>query len=306
MKVGRQTEIMEVLPERKIVYLEGLYLGHNLHRVSESLGKTLVYANYISDLDDVIAVKDSDGLFQVPKALKNPDDWRLFQELEAQADVTITSRAYLRRIALRSDRAQNVLMQFETGNEFEKLGEWRLQHGFKSRSPDVAIVGRRLDFIIPESVIQSGRKIIIFTTYEMANSADGKRLEDLGIVLVGSGVEGVEGKSMIDYLATQRGYRTIYMVTGPSVVKILLDAKVLDRLYLTQIHRKISADDPASVKKILHNGKKVSELGDFVLTKKYLQDKVVTEDHTITSQEFLLYEKIQSQKREVIWHTTSK
>jgi hypothetical protein len=82
--------------------------------------------------------------------------------------------------------------------------------------------------------------------------------------------------------------------TGPSVVKILLDAKVLDRLYLTQIHRKISVDDPAAVKKILHNGKKISELGDFVLTKKYLQDKVVTEDHTITSQEFLLYEKIQS------------
>jgi hypothetical protein len=143
MKEGRQTEILEVLPERKIVYLEGLYLGHNLHRISESLGKTLVYANYISNLDDVIAVKDSDGLCKVPRALKNPDDWRLFQELEAQADVTITSRAYLRRIALRSDRAQNVLMQFETGNEFEKLGEWRLQHGFKSRSPDVAIVGRR-------------------------------------------------------------------------------------------------------------------------------------------------------------------
>ena len=122
--------------------------------------------------------------------------------------MTITSRANLRRIALRSDRAQNVLTQFETGNEFEKLGEWRLQHGFKSRSPDVAIVGRRLDFIIPECVIQSGRKVIIFTTYGMANSANGKRLEDLGIFLVGSGVESVEGKSMIAYLAAQRDYRT--------------------------------------------------------------------------------------------------
>ena len=63
MTTGRQTEIMEVLPKRKIVYLEGLYLGHNRHRVSEGLGKTFVYANYTSDLADVIAVKDSDGLF---------------------------------------------------------------------------------------------------------------------------------------------------------------------------------------------------------------------------------------------------
>lgn len=283
-------EVLEVMPEKRVMPLENLYLSQRLHNVSETLGRSIVYTNYICDLNEVIAVKDQDGLFRVPKALRNHNDWRLFQELEAQADVIITSKVYLVRFAAEGENAQNVLNEFEAGSEFEDLGEWRLQNGLKSRSPDLAIVGRKPDIIIPKSAIQAGRNILFFTTYDLDNSDDAKRLRDMGVTVVGAGAEGVEGKVMTDYLATKKNYRTIYTVAGPSIVKILLDARVLDRFYVTQVNRKIPFDDPSSVKRILSNGKRVSGIPGFVLTKRYLQDNVVTEDQTITTQEFLLYE----------------
>jgi len=283
-------EVLEVMPDKRVMPLENLYLSQRLHNVAENLGRSIVYANYLCDLNEVIAVKGQDGFFRVPEALRNHDDWRLFQELEAQADVIITSKVYLGRFAAEGEDAQNVLTEFEAGSEFEDLGEWRLQNGFKWRRPDLAIVGRRPDLVIPRSAIQPGRNILFFTTYDLSNSDDAKRLKDMGVTVVGAGAEGVEGKVMIDYLATRRNYRTIYAVSGPSIVKILLDAQVLNRLYVTQVNRKILFDDPSSVKRILSNGKRVSRIPGFVLTKRYLQDKVVTEDQTLTAQEFLLYE----------------
>ena len=281
------------MPDKRVMPLENLYLSHSLYKVSENLGRSIVYTNYICDLNEVIAVKDQDGFFRVPKALRNHDDWRLFQELESQADVIITSKTYLDRFTAEGENAQNVLNEFEAGSEFDDLGEWRLQNGLKSRSPDLAIVGRNPDIIIPKSAIQAGRNILFFTTYDLDNSDDAKRLRDMGVTVVGAGaegVEGVEGKVMTDYLATRKNYRTIYTVAGTSIVKILLAARVLDRFYVTQVDRKISFDDPSSVKRILSDGKKVSGIPGFVLTKRYLQDKVLTEDQTITTQEFLLYE----------------
>ncbi len=282
-------EILEVIPEKKVIPLKNLYLSEGLHNISENLGGSIAYTNYICDLNEVIAVKDQDGVFRVPNALRNYDDWRLFQELEAQADVIVTSKAYLGRFAAEGENVQNILTEFEEGSEFEDLGEWRLKSGFKSRRPDIAIVGRRPDIIIPKSAMQAGRNILFFTTYVLANSDDAKRLGDRGVTVVGAGAEGVDGQVMIDYLAARRNYRTIYTVAGPSIVKILLDARVLDRLYVTQVNRKIFVDDPASIKRILSSGK-ISGIPGFVLTKRYLQDRVITDDQTITTQEFLLYE----------------
>ena len=69
------------------------------------------------------------------------------------------------------------------------------------------------------------------------------------------------------------------MVSGSSVVKILLDAKVLDRLYLTQIHRNISADDPSAVTKI---GSSAESVGKKLGNKEYKEgiiDEVLVGDH---------------------------
>jgi riboflavin biosynthesis pyrimidine reductase len=291
VRLQHKKEILEVMPNKSVMPLKNLYLNQRLHNVSENLGRSIIYTNYICDLNEVIAVKDQDGFFRVPKALRNHDDWRLFQELEAQADVIITSKSYLGRFEAEGDNAQNVLTEFEAGGEFEDLGEWRLQNEFKSRSPDLAVVGRKLDLMVPKSAMQ-GRDTLFFSTYDTANSDDAKRLRDMGATVVGAGDKGVEGKVMIEYLATRRNYRTIYTVAGPSIINILLDARVLDRLYITQVNRKLLVYDPSSVKRILSNGEKVDGIPGFVLTGKYLQEKVITEDQTITAQEYLLYENL--------------
>ena len=52
----------------------------------------------------------------------------------------------------------------------------------KKRSPDVAIVTRDLDFEIPEKLIQSDRRIIIFTTDAIAKSDKAEALRNANTV----------------------------------------------------------------------------------------------------------------------------
>ncbi len=96
---------------------------------------------------------------------------------------------------------------------------------------------------------------------------------------------------MIDTLADEMGYRVIMMVSGPRVLDLLLRAKRLDLLYITQAQAEIPFDDPASVQTILLGGKKISELKEFHLSQEFIQDNVVTEDASLISQSFLKYDR---------------
>jgi riboflavin biosynthesis pyrimidine reductase len=282
--------VSEIFPQKRSLPLEGLYLKQDLLRISERLRRAFVYTNYVSDVDDIIAIKDENGDFQIPKAIKNPFDWLFFQELEAQADVIITSTSYLRRFSASSKATQNILSEFEPGSTFENFGNWRLLHGFKTRSPHIAIVARSLDFKIPDVQKLGNRKAVVFTTDSIAGSWQARTMKGDGIPVVGCGMKGVKGKVMIEYLAAKMGYRTIEMTTGPAVLKILLDADVLDRIYVSQVQRKIPVTDPSSIKRILSGGAKLSDRKDFILSNKYVLEKASLEDATIAAQEFLLYD----------------
>ncbi len=72
-----------------------------------------------------------EGVRGSPEELKNPTDWRLFQELTAQADVLITGASYMHDFVDQGESVQNVLTQFDKGSAFEDLGIWREQHGLK-------------------------------------------------------------------------------------------------------------------------------------------------------------------------------
>jgi hypothetical protein len=85
------------------------------------------------------------------------------------------------------------------------------------------------------------------------------------------------------------GYRVIMMATGPSVLELLLEAKRLDLFYVTEAQREISFDDPSTVKTILPDGEKVNELKEFLITHRYIQENVFTEDGSLISQFFLRY-----------------
>ena len=97
---------------------------------------------------------------------------------------------------------------------------------------------------------------------------------------------------MIATLADELGYHVIMMVSGPNVLDLLLKAKRLDLLYVTQAQVEIPFDDPAKVQTILVGGKKISELKEFHLAHQFTQNDVVTEAGSRISQSFLRYDRI--------------
>jgi riboflavin biosynthesis pyrimidine reductase len=280
--------INQVFPVKKQVPLEGLYLGQRLVDIAAETGRGVVLTDFLTDKNGVIAKANKDGHFAIPAGLKNSSDWSRYQELMAQADVIISGGSYFKRLA--KNGAQDILYQFEPGDAFEQLGQWRLDAGFEKRSPDVAIVTRHLDFELPETLRKSGRRIIIFTPDPMANPDSARALGNAETVIIGSGEAGVEGGRMIDTLANEMGYRVIMMVSGPHILELLLAAKCLDLLYVTEAQVEILFDDPASVQTILVGGKKISELQGFHLVHQFIQENVITEDGSRISQSFLRYD----------------
>ena len=279
--------IDQVFPVMKQVPLEGLYLDQKLQDLAAYIGRSLVLTDYLTDENGVVAKAGKDGQFQIPPELKNSSDWGRYQELMAQADVTISGGAYYKRLKT----SQDILYQFESGHPFEKLGEWRLEAGFKKRSPDLAIISRHLDFELPQELIRSGRRIVIFTTDSSANSEAAQALKNANTTVLGSGASGVDGGRMIDTLAQGMGYRVIMMVSGPHVLELLLAAKRLDLLYVTQAQVEIPFEDPASVQTVLSGGRKIDELNEFRLAHQYMQEEVVTEAGSRISQSFFRYDR---------------
>lgn len=280
-------KVEQVFPMKKQVPLEGLYLDQRLMEMATEIGRSLVLTDFLIDKNGVVAKAGKDGHFQIPAELKNSSDWGRFQELMAQADVTISGGSYFKRL----ETSQDILYPFEPGGAFETLGQWRLNAGYQKRSPDVAIVTRELDFEIPEELLRSGRKIAIFTTDSMAHSDKVRALSNVDVIVVGSGETGVDGARMIATLANEMNYRVIMMVSGPHILDLLLAANRLDLLYVTRAQVEIPFDDPATVQTMLLEGKKISELKEFRLAHQFIQENVVTEAASVISQSFLRYDR---------------
>ncbi len=106
--------------------LAGTYLAHQLRQYSRKTGQAFVYGNFVTSLDGRIAIPHPTrpGLM-VPKNTANDRDWRLYQELAAQADLIISSGRYLRDWA--DGRAQEILRVDDP--EFADLKAWRLDQG---------------------------------------------------------------------------------------------------------------------------------------------------------------------------------
>ena len=222
--------------------LTNLYLHHNLRRLNQSSGLPFVYANFVVSLDGRIAIPHPAGhSLTVPKAIANDRDWRLFQELTAQADIIISSGRYLRDYA--EGKAQEILSVYDDPR-YEDLGQWRAERGLPNY-PDLAIVSGSLDFPIPAFLTQSGRKVLILT-HGKSDKERRRKLEDEGAQIIVAGDEDVSGRQAIDALGG-RDYRTIYMATGPRVHHLLLADNALDRLYTTVAHRLLGGEPFSSL-----------------------------------------------------------
>lgn len=283
--------VMQVWPVSRQAALQGLYLGENLLAISRQIGRSVVFADYLTDSNGVIAVADKPGHFRVPPGLKNPSDWGLFQELMAQADVVISSGAYFKRLASVGNAPQEILRQFEAGHAYERLGQWRLDAGYARRSPHLAVVSRRLDFTLPDGLLAHGRRVTVFTIDRMANSLEAEALRERGARVVASGAQGVDGGSLVDALANEMGYRVIMMASGPAILEILLVANRLDILYVTRAAKEIPVDDPARAQRMLPRGETMEGRTDFGLAHEFVQENARAEDGSRLTQSFLRYDR---------------
>lgn len=216
--------------------LQGLYLAHDVRQFLAEPDTCFVYTNFVASLDGRIAVINPGASeMSVPRAIANERDWRLFQELVAQADIVITSGDYLRRRA--RGRAQEILQVGDP--RYADLRGWRQKQGL-SPFPDIAIVSRSMQFPIPDILTAGGRRVWIYTVAD----ADPERIAEVkasGADVVVAGEEGVQGDQMVGHML-EHGYRAIYSIAGPGIHQILLEARLMDRLYLTLANRLLSGE----------------------------------------------------------------
>lgn len=216
----------------KPVPLHRHYLNESL-RPSGTPDEPCVYASFITSLDGRISLPDPEtGTRKVPQATANPRDWRLFQELAASAEMVVTTGRYIRELA--AGAAQSSL-PISDKPKFADLHEWRSNHGLAPQ-PDVAIVTDSLNLPIPDSLLQSERKIYVAVGAE-ANPAKLETFKDQGVQILKAGKDNrIEGRALVETLG-QEGYGTIDMIAGGQLLRTLLADRVFTRLYLTQACR---------------------------------------------------------------------
>ena len=216
--------------------LRGLYLDERLP--APALGvPALVYANFVTSLDGRIAVAGAGGASRLPEGLTNPRDWRLFRELQAHADCLVTHGGYLR--ALASGRLGNV-MQVGLGDDAADIVQWRAGQGM-AEQPAVAIVSASLDVPIPGSLSAHGQAVHVLTTAAAPHDRRAA-LRDAGADLVVTGPgPWVRSGDAVEALAA-RGYRSLYLQTGPRMLASALGDGVLARLYVTVGHRLVGGE----------------------------------------------------------------
>ncbi|MGF1645244.1 MAG: RibD family protein [Thiotrichales bacterium] len=217
--------------------LEGLYL-RELEGVEIS-DHPFVYANFVSSLDGRIALQGADGKpSYVPRELSNVRDFRLFLELQAQADCLITHGGYLRALAER--RLGNIL-QVGVHPVADTLSAWRLARGL-SAQPDLVIASASLDFEIPPSII-AGEQRVLIATFAGADAQRRRSWTERGFEVITAGTtRQVEGRALVQALA-QLGYRRLYLIAGPRMLDTMLRDRMLHRVYLTLSHQLLGGTD---------------------------------------------------------------
>lgn len=220
--------------------LHGLYLSHKLRELAQSRSTPYIYANFVTSLDGRIAIKRPRGKgMLIPKNISNDRDWRLYQELAAQADLILSTGRYLRDWA--AGKAQEIL---QTDNpKFADLREWRIARGL-SPHPDIAVISAGLDFPVPKVLTADGRKVV-FLTKAKPDLKRVRELEKVGPVLV-AGKKNVTGGLLKQRIA-ELGYQVVYSAAGPQVSHLLLAGGVLDRLYLTSANRILGGEEFDSI-----------------------------------------------------------
>lgn len=212
--------------------LAGSYLAHEVYRLGNP-DTPFVYANFVSSLDGRIAIDDPvTGTSRLPEGLTSENDFRLFLELEAQADCLITHGGYLRAIeAGRLDDILQVGIREGTGD----LAAWRRERGLAGQ-PAVVVASASLDFPMPRSPGRHGQRVVIATgAGAPAEKVAVLRAQGYEVIIAGEG-RMVEGRPLTRALGAL-GFRSLYLLAGPRMLETMLRDRMLSRLYVTIAHR---------------------------------------------------------------------
>lgn len=240
--------------------LEGLYLNQELRRLG-TRSQPFVYTNFIASIDGRISLEHPQKRTRiVPDAIANPRDWRLFQELAAQADVLLTSGRYIRQLA--QNVAQDILPVSEQPG-YADLIRWRQAQGLAPQ-PAIVVISASLNIPVPEILLNSNRSIYVATGSE-ADPLRVQALEARGIqvIVAGEGAR-VRGQELITALG-QQGLTAIYAISGPEVLKTLLADQMINRLYLTHALRVLGGESFDT----LLEGERLNPPADFSLHSLY-------------------------------------
>ncbi len=229
------TRLLRLLPApQDECEVQNLYLQYHLQKLGKPHAP-FVYANFLSSLDGRVAVTEAhanSGISATPESLISANDLRLLYELQAQADCIVTNSAYLRSLA--SEQLGNVL-QVGVTPDTQDLARWRAAQGLAPQ-PAVVVASSSLDFVVPPS-LREHKQTLYVATCENADRTKLRRWQRLGIecFFAGKG-DIVEGEPLIAELG-KLGYRSIYLLAGPTMLATMLDHGQLSRLYLTMTHQ---------------------------------------------------------------------
>jgi riboflavin biosynthesis pyrimidine reductase len=232
------SQIVELYPRSGTTHaLDGTYLAHDLRNIGTP-EEPFVYANFVSSLDGRIAVVEAEtGESYVLDDLTSGHDWRLFQELQAQADCMVTHGGYLRAVG-KGTFAD--ILQVGVSPQSSDIGRWREEHGL-TKQPAIAIVSRTLDFPLPPSLELHAQPVHIITG-PAAAAARVAYWRERGCEVIFAGVgDSVHGAPMIRVLG-ERGYGRVYLMAGPQMLETVLRDGSLSRLYLTVTHQLIGGE----------------------------------------------------------------
>lgn len=227
-----EKDILELYPNAGQQHsLPGLYLD----QVSSgsTTQNTFIYSNFISSLDGRIALPAAGrNSHEVPPAIANARDWRLFQELAAQADLLITSARYFRQASAQEAQAE---LPLGSAAEFDDLRAWRDEHGL-SPQPDIAVFSASLDIPIESIRSYADRNVYIITGANAENGKLAKLSAQSHARIIHCGDGNRVDASLLRERLKELGYRNIYAIAGPAVLHTLVEGNALDRLYMTTAH----------------------------------------------------------------------
>jgi riboflavin biosynthesis pyrimidine reductase len=245
---ARMLRLFPGAPEE--IALPGAYLAHRLHERG-STGAPFVYASFVGSLDGRIALRDpTTGESRLPAGLVSGNDFRLFLELQAQADCLVTHGGYLRDLA--AGRLDDVL-QVGIQDATQELAQWRVDNGLPPQ-PAIVIASASLDFPMPDSPARHGQRVVVATGAEApADRITHWRSAGYEVLVAGTGAL-VGGGPLVRELGSM-GFHSIYLLTGPRMLDTMLRDGVLSRLYLTTAHRLLGGES-------FHSMLSGPELGD--------------------------------------------